>query len=111
MAYQRGDIVLVPIPFTDLSRHPVRPGVVLTSPRFETSTGDIIVAALTSQPHDLPTDYELKDWRQAGLTRPSWARARLATLQANLVQFSPGRLSVRDFSEVEQRVRSAMASS
>jgi mRNA interferase MazF len=96
MAFSRGDVVLVPFPFTDLSATRVRPAVVVSSPAYEEDTGDIILTMVTSQRHDGRTDFALQDWQQAGLVRPSWVRVKLATLDSRLVQFSPGRLSDRD---------------
>ena len=45
---RRGDIVLVPFPFTDLSTTKQRPAVVLSSERYHQVTGDCLVAAITS---------------------------------------------------------------
>ena len=108
MAFQRGDVVLIPFPFTDLSAKRVRPAVVVSVPEYEQNTGDIIVAQVTSRQHSLPTDYALQDWQSAGLLRPSIVRAKLATINASLVQFRTGRLSDRDLEEVNKRLRLAM---
>ncbi len=105
MAYGRGDIVLVPFPFTDLSAARVRPAVVVSAPVV---ADDLIVAMVTGQAQTGPTDYALRDWTAAGLARPSWVRAKLATLHERLVQFSPGRLSRRDMSAVERRLKRAL---
>ncbi len=61
MNLKRGDIVLVPFPFTDLSSQKVRPAVVLT-PAPESS--DILIAFISSvvQPKAAqPTYYVLKE--------------------------------------------------
>ncbi len=63
---------------------------------------------ITSVAHTTPYDYELKEWQAAHLLRPSWVRAKLATLDPALVRYSPGRLSDADLAEVENRLRLAL---
>lgn len=108
MAYHRGDVVLVPFPFTDLSASRVRPAVVLSTPEFEDETGDVILTMVTSREYVGSTDYALRDWRRAGLIQPSWVRIKLATLDRRLVQFSPGRLTPRDVTAVDSRLHLAL---
>jgi len=50
MAYNRGDVVLVPFPFADLKSTKARPALVVTDSSYETSTGNLIVIMITSQP-------------------------------------------------------------
>ena len=69
--FERGDVVLVPFPFTDLSSVKTRPVVVVSVGDFEAATGDFTVATLTSVPHKTPFDYALRDWRAANLLAPS----------------------------------------
>jgi len=47
--YRRGDIVLVPFPFTDLSSSKRRPALVISPDAFNDQTADLVVAAITSQ--------------------------------------------------------------
>ncbi|MDZ4277629.1 MAG: type II toxin-antitoxin system PemK/MazF family toxin [Dehalococcoidia bacterium] len=108
MAYAKGEVVLVPFPFTDLAATRVRPAVVVSSDPYNRTGDDLIVAMVTSQPHAGPTDCALRNWREAGLLYPSWVRAKLATLEQRLVQFSPGRLSARDTRTVDTRLRRAL---
>jgi mRNA interferase MazF len=108
MAYQRGDVVLVPFPFTDLSATRVRPAVIMSVGDYNAATDDVIVAMITGQERVGQTDCQLQDWRQAGLLAPSWARAKLATLEQRLIQLAPGKLSSRDTGAVELRVRRAL---
>lgn len=108
MAYVKGDVVLVPFPFTDLSATRVRPAVVVSSEQYSAHTSDIIVAMVTSQPQTGFADCALRDWQQAGLIYPSWVRAKVATLAQGLIRFSPGCLSGRDVKSVEGTVRMAL---
>ena len=50
--YKRGDIVLVPFPFTDLSSSKRRPALVISPDDFNTRMQDLVVAAITSQMTD-----------------------------------------------------------
>lgn len=106
--YQKGDIVLIPFPFTNLSATKTRPAVVVSVSEYEKETGDLTVAMITSMPHTTSYDYELRDWKDANLLSPSWMRAKMATLEPKLVRYKPGRLSDSDLVEVEKRLRLAL---
>ena len=58
--YKRGDVVLVPFPFTDLSSSKRRPALIISSDSFNASNQDVILVAITSQigniPHSIPVD-------------------------------------------------------
>ena len=108
MAYARGEIVLLPFPFTDLRAQKTRPAVIVSLPEFEREIDDVTVALVTSQPRSGPFDCAVRDWRAAGLLAPSWVRARLATLSTSLVRFAPGKLARRDLAAVEGVLRSAL---
>lgn len=53
--HKQGDILLIPIPFTDLISSKKRPVLVLSNNNYNLKTNDIIVAAITSNitPRDL----------------------------------------------------------
>jgi len=109
MAYVRGDIVLVPFPFTDLTTAKLRPALVVSHSSYEQTTGNIIVAQITGRMHNTPTDYAINDWRAASLLKPSVVRAKLATLSPGLVRYRPGRLPTAEMVEVDKRLRLALA--
>jgi mRNA interferase MazF len=76
----RSDVILLPIPFTDLSSRKVRPAIVIGKGSF---AGDLFVVRLTSQLGN--ADQVLQDWKSAGLNVPSGIKAQLATVEAGLV--------------------------
>ena len=47
--FKRGDIILVPFPFTDLSSAKQRPALVVSSDALNAVCDDVLVAAITSQ--------------------------------------------------------------
>jgi|SRR5579862_2755256 len=50
--YNRGDIVLVSFPFTDLSSSKRRPALVVSPDAFNRAMQDVVLAAITSQGAD-----------------------------------------------------------
>ncbi len=106
--YHKGDVVLIPFPFTDLTTTKTRPAVVVSVSEFEKETEDFIVAMITSVPHSTPYDYEVKDWQTANLLSPSWVRAKLVALNPKLVRYKPGRLTDSDLTEINKRIRLAL---
>lgn len=106
--YQKGDIVLIPFPFTDLTTTKTRPAVVVSVDEFQRETNNFTVAMITSVPHHTPYDYEIRDWVGAKLLLPSWIRTKLATLDPKLVRYMPGRLAATDLEEVDKKIRLAL---
>lgn len=106
--YQKGDVVLIPFPFADLTTSKTRPAVVVSVDDFQRETHNFTVAMITSVPHNNAYDYKIRDWSEAKLLSPSWVRIKLATLDLNLVRYVPGRLTDRDMEEVDKRIRLAL---
>lgn len=90
--FERGDLLLVPFPFTDLSASKRRPVLALTGPD---GYGDFIALPVTSRPqaeHGVPL--APSDLVRGALPAPSWIRTdRIVTLNARLVVKSFGRVS------------------
>ncbi|MFM8471520.1 MAG: type II toxin-antitoxin system PemK/MazF family toxin [Limisphaerales bacterium] len=100
MSCSRNDVVLLPVPFTDLSSRKVRPAVVLGRVARH---GDLFIVPISSQ---LPnTDHLLADWRAAGLNVPCGIKAQLATVEERLVVKTLGQLSVRDRQALDTLLR------
>lgn len=105
MIYKRGDIVLVPFPFADLSATKTRPAVVVSSQIYHQTEPDIIIAAITSQvQHRGNTDTFLNDWQSAGLLKPSLVKASLATLEPSMVKHKLGKLSSTDLAALDHNL-------
>ena len=106
--YAKGDVVLVAFPFTDHRSSVTRPALVVSSMQFNESSGDLIVAMITSRRHDLPTDVMVSEWENAGLLHQSWVRAKLATVSQSLIRFQPGKLRPEDMAAVDIAMRLAL---
>ncbi|MEO8669129.1 MAG: type II toxin-antitoxin system PemK/MazF family toxin [Bauldia sp.] len=92
MMFERGDIVLVPYPFTDLSASKRRPVLALTAPD---GYDDFIGLPITSRPqpeNGLPILQA--DMTMGALPAASWIRVdRIVTLSSSLVIKVVGRVS------------------
>jgi len=100
MHCSRNDIVLLPIPFTDLTSHKVRPAVVIGAGTFE---GDVFVVPVTSRL--LQTDLVFHDWPQAGLNVQSGIKGQIATVDASLIRQVVGELSASDSERLDKKLR------
>ena len=105
--YRKGDVVLVPFPFRDQIAAKVRPALVVSGAAYN-ARGDLIVAAITTHPPRVPSDYPLAAWRRARLVNPSTVRMQLATLSADRVLYRPGRILPRDLHVIDTRLREAL---
>lgn len=101
-------MVLVPFPFADARATKARPALVLSDAGYEQTTGNVILAQITSQSARFPSDYALRDWTKAGLRKPSIMRLKLATLATALVRHKPGAVMATDLSGVDARLKQAL---
>ena len=98
MSCSRNDVVLLPIPFTDLTSRKVRPAVVIGR-----NGTDLFLVPVSSQL--LKVDFPLKEWRAVGLNVPCGVKAQLATIEERLVIKTIGSLKTEDRKALNERLR------
>ena len=101
MRPRQSDIVLVPVPFTDLSSRKRRPVIVVSSDDYNTISHDMIVVAMTSNPAQTAWSFRIEsdDIVSGRLNRPGTVRVdRIYTLSQDLavVRFGSVSMSVLD---------------
>lgn len=96
--FEFGDVILVPFPFTDQSTTKKRPAVVISSHTYSTERPDLIIMAVTSQirPDSIFGEVVVRQWREAGLLKPSSVKPVITTIEKGLVIRVMGRLSNED---------------
>jgi mRNA interferase MazF len=100
MSFSRGEVVLLPIPFTDLTSRKVRPAVVIG---HSSHPGDLFVVPISSVLQNV--DLVLQGWKPAGLNVPCGLKSQIATVEDRLVVKSVGLLSTQDAVALEKRLR------
>jgi mRNA interferase MazF len=105
----QGDVVLVPVPFTDLSSQKRRPVIVLSNDAYNQQSADLVVVAMTSNPAQIPFSFQITsaDLAEGALNRPGTIRVdKIYTLAQSIVVKKFGRVSP----QVVRRVRQVLDS-
>ena len=107
--FRRGDVVLVPFPFTDLTAVKQRPAVVLSSSPANRVRPDVIVVAITSQiPPNVAADEWMipaPEWAAWGLPKPSMVKtAKLFTIHQGLIKKAIGSVPGSSMARLLERV-------
>ena len=90
-AFKKGDVILIPFPFTDLSAAKQRPALIVSSNHFNQRCNDVIVIAISSQIHlnVLEDEYRLSiiDQKASGLPKSSIVKlGKVVTINQNLIR-------------------------
>jgi mRNA-degrading endonuclease toxin of MazEF toxin-antitoxin module len=110
MTYNRGDITLFALHFTDGSkRQKNRPTIIISTDEYHQTRGKAVLVAVTTRvEYSLPGDWIIRDWRVAGLRAPSRALAVIETVNLDLLGPVLGKLSEADLRGVESSLRSVL---
>jgi mRNA interferase MazF len=92
----QGDIVLIPVPFTDLSSQKKRPVIVISNNDYNNTTADIVVVGMTSSPTTIGYSFNITsaDLDRGKLNRPGQVRVdKIYTLSQSIVVKVFGRVN------------------
>jgi len=95
---EQGDIVLVPVPFTDLSSQKRRPVIVVSNNEYNRTTHDMVVVGMTSQPRSSPYGFTITsaDLDRGALNHPGQVRVdKVYALAQSLVIKTFGRVNAK----------------
>lgn len=86
--YKQGDILIIPIPFSDLTSNKKRPVLVVSNSEYNNKTEDLIVMAITSnlESKDYTILFTNEDLTEGSLKLTSCIRVdKIYTLSKNIV--------------------------
>jgi mRNA interferase MazF len=104
MTPEQGDIVLVPVPFTDLTSQKRRSVIVLSNNAYNRAVADAVVVAMTSSSVSSPYSFTINaaDLVAGALNRPGTVRVdKIYTLAQAIIVKKFGRVS----DDVVRRIR------
>jgi mRNA interferase MazF len=110
--YKPGDIVLIPVPFTDLSSKRQRPVIVISNEIYNQKTTDIVVVAMTSNPIEVDYSFTITsdDLVQGQLNRPGKVRVdKIYTLSQSIVIKKFGQVDAKTFDKIRSLLQSLTA--
>ena len=105
--YKQGDILLVPLPFTDLSSQKRRPVLVLSKDNYNNTADDLIVVAITSRIDSKPYTVLLSndDMEDGSLKIDSCIRAdKIYTLSQNIVVKYFGKVKAKIIDKTRDKI-------
>jgi mRNA interferase MazF len=100
---KQGEIVLIPVPFTDLSSAKRRPVIVISNDDYHNTTVDMVVVAMTSNPTSGPYSFTVttSDLIQGSLNRPGTVRVdKIYTLDQSLIVKTFGQVNHRTLNRI-----------
>ena len=104
----QGDIVLIPIPFTDLSSQRRRPVIIISNDTYNRKTMDIVVVAMTSNPTVVDYSFTItsSDLEQGKLNRPGKVRVdKIYTLSQSIVVRTFGRVNPKILNRIRNMLQ------
>ena len=101
----QGEIVLIPVPFTDLTSKRRRPVIVVSNDKYNQSTSDIIVDAMTSSLTPAPFSFTITsaDLGAGALNHPGRVRVdKIYTLSQSIVVKRFGKVTDATLDRIRQ---------
>ena len=107
MNVKQGDIVLLPVPFSDQTSLKVRPAIIVSNDRINAASEDIILIPLTSVIKDAPYSILIvqNNLSEGELIVTSRARAdKIFTAHKSLIKLKIGALKHSILTEIRQEI-------
>ena len=104
--YNRGDVVWVPFPFTDMKGRKHRPALVVSSNGYNQAQDDVVLAQISTRVRTPETgEQPIEGWKEAGLDEPSVVRPKLFTVEASLIYRRSGHVLEADLMQIDEALR------
>ena len=106
---KQGEIVLIPVPFTNLTSNKRRPVIIISNDEYNQTTADMVVTAMTSTPARGPYSFTIttEDLAQGALNRPGTVRMdKIYTLDQSLIVKTCGQVNNLTLARVQAILRS-----
>lgn len=108
MPYRQREVLLVPIPFSDLTSRKVRPVVVLSNDVYNRGGSDLLVAGITSNvsPRSYTVELDTPQMEKGVMRHPSLVRAdKIFSIDQAIILKTIGIVCRSTFEQIRQQVR------
>jgi mRNA interferase MazF len=108
----QGDILLVPIPFTDLSSQKRRPVIVVSNNAYNQKTTDLVVVAMTSNPVEADYSFTISsdDLEKRTLNHPGKVRVdKIYTISKSIIVKTFGRVNAKVLERIRNELQALTA--
>ena len=105
IAYEQGEVLIVPFPFSDLSAIKQRPVLVLSKKEYNKKTEDIITCGITSNLKDSENSVLIENKSLTEGELPTISRIKvdkLFTLEKSIVKKKIGKINKETFEKVKK---------
>ncbi len=101
------DVIVVRFPFASSIKYKARPAVIVSSNTYNENSRDtlLILAVSSSILNKLDFELEIKNWREAGLLKPSLFKSSVATVEKDSVIKKLGRLKKEDIYRLDELIK------
>jgi len=109
---KQGEIVLIPIPFTDLSSHKRRPVVIVSNDAYNSQSADVVVVAMTANPASVDYSFTITatDLDKGTLSRSSKIRVdKIYTLSQSIIVKTFGCVNAKTLERIRQTLKDLTA--
>ena len=105
--YHKGDVILVPFPFSDQTTTKKRPAVIISSDTYNNISQDLVIMAITGQTRSRLGigEFLIEEGQEAGLLKSSAVKSAISTIEQRLVMKILGRFSSKDLSTLEKALK------
>ena len=106
--FNQGDIIVLPVPFSDQTNTKLRPALVISNSQFNNKYPDLILLKITSIGHSLPYDIKLtkKDLIIGDLIKESTINCGfLITANKNIIKQKIGTISKNKLDQTKDRLK------
>jgi mRNA interferase MazF len=111
--FERGKLILIPFPFTDLSASKVRPAVIISDPQYTDKDVSVLFISSRISKKTGPMDHTIKPadphFEETGLKVPSLIKCnKVATLDKKIVLGEMGTLHQSDQKKIDKKLKLAL---
>lgn len=106
------DIILFPFPYTNFSKTKIRPAIILSNDKYNSSSEDLLIVAITSVIKNEPYSIIINNGNleKGSLIKKSRIKSdHIFTVDKNLIRKKIGKINNKTFSQIKKEILKLIA--